>query len=151
MGVYEADGDGGEEGEDCLDSGDVPPVAVEVRDTLRGSTMAHGSIVTDSARSPSNAAPKLLGQNSSSTHVEKSLFRAGANNNAAPTYPTPPVRRGRGSSNRGQQHEIALGDEEDLFAESAKADDTLQCPRCKKEYPTQNHVHFLDHVDKCCD
>ena len=143
--MYEADGDGddapGEEGEDCIDSGDI---AMALRDSMRGSTTAHGSITTDGAVSPPQAKnpPPLFGNNTSSTHEDSSLFR-GEGKSAAPSFRAPDSSR---------RSEIELGG--DLLSDSGRHDthdDTLQCPRCKKEYPTQNHVDFLDHVDKCCD
>lgn len=161
--MYEADGDGddvNEEGEDCLDSGDVPPVAISVRDSVRGlggSTSAHGSVVTDGSPSPSGIVnpPPLFGKNTTSTHADSSLFRGNtsrpSNNNAGSLSPSSTSSRSNARSPSGRQRADLSGD---LFSDSGRidtVDDTLQCPRCKKEYPTQNHMDFLDHVDKCCD
>ena len=159
--MYEADGDGddaNEEGEDCLDSGDLSPVAIAVRDTVRGinsSTAAHGAITTDG--NVSNAGivqPPLFGKNTTSTHADSSLFRSNttrpSNNNASLPGSTYNVSRSNARSPIGNTKGDLGGD---MFSDSGKLDtvDTLQCPRCRKEYPTQNHVDFLDHVDKCCD
>ncbi len=150
LGVYEADGDGDDnmaEGEDCLDSGDLPPAALAVRDAARGaSTSAHGSIASDSVPAP----PLLIGKNTSSTHVDNSLFRAGGNS-VHSTSEVPATSRAQ-TLGAGPRQDVELRG--DVFSDSGRSDtldDTLQCPRCKKGYPTRNHVDFLDHVDKCCD
>ena len=160
LGVFEADGDGddaNEEGEDCLDSGDLPPVAVAVRDSIRGnnsSTAAHGAVTSDGGIRPAGiASPPLIGKNTTATHTDASLFRSnsprsGRNNTSSPS-PTTPGSRSSARSPAGRPRiELRGGD---IFSDSTRIDDTLQCPRCKQEYPTQNHLDFLDHVDKCCD
>ena len=160
LGVYEADGDGddaNEEGEDCLDSGDLPPVAIAVRDSVRGTnsnTTAHGALTTDGRVTPVGiTSPPLFGKNTTSTHSDASLFRSnsprsGRNNTGSPSPTTSASRSSARSPSGRPRVELNRGD---MFSDSSRMDDTLQCPRCKQEYPTQNHADFLDHVDKCCD
>ena len=165
LGVYEADGDGDAEGEgeDCLDGVNIPPpVAIPVRDSglTRGSgTTAHGATTSDSTISHI-ANPPLFGKNTLSTHAESSLFRdnsapqqrnnaySEARSNAGLFGSRTTVRTGGAFPGAGHRE---LGS--DVFTDGSHtdSDDTLQCPRCKQEYPTQSHGDFLDHVDKCCD
>lgn len=29
-------------------------------------------------------------------------------------------------------------------------DDTLQCPKCRSDFPANSHKEFLEHIDECC-
>ena len=35
-------------------------------------------------------------------------------------------------------------------AQRVVADDTLQCPKCRSDFPANSHKEFLEHIDECC-
>jgi len=47
-------------------------------------------------------------------------------------------------------NELAEPEPDSETPTSSSRDDALQCPRCKKEYPAEEHNGFLEHIDECC-